>query len=228
MGDSHIKIQPTTSMIVKHPNGIFCIPDESAHRFAAKKIIAGKAWEPKTLALMAKEAAKGDVIHGGTFFGDALPTLSKACKGTVWAFEPNPSNFAAASKTISLNKLSNVRLTNAAMSDHTGIMEMRTRDNKGTAMGGGSKLLRASKGDERVNLIRLDDTVKTSRLSLLHLDVELHEAWALGGAFGLIETHLPLIILETPPLKSEAWAKLKRLGYRVTATFEENTILKVR
>ena len=78
--------------------GGYCLPLSSIHRPASQTILNGKVWEEETLKFMSKHCGTGDIIHAGTYFGDFLPALSKAChtKAKVWAFEPNLENYKCA------------------------------------------------------------------------------------------------------------------------------------
>jgi FkbM family methyltransferase len=99
-------------------------------------------WEPDTLALTTEAASRGDVITAGTFFGDMLPALDGAAGAgsLVWAFEPNPVNFACASWTVRMNALTNVRLRHAAVGQAQGEGVVNLWDSTGRPAGGGSYL----------------------------------------------------------------------------------------
>jgi hypothetical protein len=97
--------------------GGFCVPASSQHRPAAHAILTGRVWESETIEFITTRCGDGDVVHAGTYFGDFLPALSKACRpdARVWAFEPNTENYRCAKITIGLNGLQNVVLTNAGL-----------------------------------------------------------------------------------------------------------------
>ena len=145
-------------------------------------------------------AKKGDIIHAGAFFGDFIPGLSKGLSrnAQLWAFEPNPVNHAAAEQTVALNKLKNVTLTNAALSNRDGELLFKTRDKDGNALGGVSHFVeKKGPGVEAVKAVMLDYTVPLDRkVSILQLDVEGHEAEALMGAYHIINRWQPILILE--------------------------------
>src|SRR5262249_33438548 len=88
--------------VAYNAHGAFCGPGASRHRPAARAILAGRIWEPETLAFLAANGAGGDVVHAGAYFGDFLPALARACgpAGKVWAFEPNDENFRCAQVTV--------------------------------------------------------------------------------------------------------------------------------
>lgn len=180
--------------------GKYHLPEGLEKRPAVKAVSKGEVYEPETIAFMRGHCAKGDVIHAGTFFGDFIPGLSGGLwpGGQLWAFEPNPLNFAAAEKTVALNKLGNVNLTNAALSNTGGELLFRTRDKDGNALGGVSHLVdRKEPGVEAVKAVMLDYVVPLDRrVSIVQLDVEGHEGQALLGAYHIINRWKPILILE--------------------------------
>ena len=87
---------------------------------------------------MRARAGDDDIIHAGTFFGDFLPALSSAmAQGRRFrAFGTNPGSFDPARKSVALNGLGKVTLTNAALSNREGTLVFRTRDAEGRSPGG--------------------------------------------------------------------------------------------
>jgi FkbM family methyltransferase len=116
----------------------------------------------------------------------------------VWAFEPNPTNFAAARATADLNDLDNVELRNAALSNQDGALLFRTHGTNGTPRGGLSRVaVQEGPGVTSVDAVMLDYAVPLDRpVSILQLDVEGHEKQALLGAFHIIQRWRPILILE--------------------------------
>lgn len=180
--------------------GRYSVPDGLDARPAVKRVKAGEVYEPKTIAFMRETVGTGDIIHAGTFFGDFLPGLSSAMApdARIWAFEPNPVSAHHAAETIALNDLSNVTLTNAALSNQTGVIHFRTHDETGAALGGHSHFADGSgAGVEEVQSVMLDFAVPLDRpVSILQLDVEGHEIEALWGAYHIINRWKPILVLE--------------------------------
>ena len=167
----------------------------------------------------ASDLAASSVAIGGLFFGDWLPTLSRAVgvHGHVFGFEPSTENVRMCRATIDANRLHNVHVVNAGISNYTGALRLCLRPAATQAgsridghtpaapvqqLGGASHVVTdAGEGCaqlEEIPSITLDDTVpwRTSRVSLVLLDVEGHEVPALHGARALIERWKPTLMLE--------------------------------
>jgi FkbM family methyltransferase len=206
-------------MIGRNLHGLYCLPDESIQRPAARRILAGAVHEPETLAFILDNCRAGDVIHAGAYFGDFLPAISKSLApgAILWAFEPNPENFRCTRITVGLNRLGNTVLMPMGLGAKQTIARLKVRDESGRSLGGGSRI--APDGIP-VDLIRLDDMPGADRhISLIHLDIEGHEKAALAGAVGILQVHRPVVILET-------WGAqgIKLEGYRPVREVEGNTI----
>lgn len=187
----------------RHPRnryGVYHLPEGVEHRPAARAILSGEVYEPETIDFIRRNAGDGDIIHAGAFFGDFLPGLSSGlAEGRkVWAFEPNPESHAAACKTVEMNRLANVELVNAALSDRAAGVLLRTHQDDGRALGGASRVVSdAGDGVRAVASVMLDFAVPLERrVSILHLDVEGHEKAALRGAFHIVSRWRPILILE--------------------------------
>ncbi len=166
--------------------------------------------------------ASGDIIHGGTFFGDMLPAFSRAFD-QVWAFEPNADSFKCAEITLRLNDISNVTLVNAGMGAREHRAALTTEQN-GQYLGGGS-FISEEPGDVRI--VRIDDSVPADRpIGVIHLDVEGYEGEALAGALETIRRWRPLILLETIPRNSAAMRVVSALGYLGCEKVDENFVFR--
>ncbi len=219
--------------VAYNPFGGYCVPESSVHRPATQTILKGEVWEPETIACLMAHATRGDVIHAGTYFGDFLPAVSTALRpgNILWAFEPHPENFRCATITIALNALSNVRLINAGLGASPGTLELKTADENGLALGGGSRI--ASERDDplrgtyvHVNIVRIDDVVPVDRnVSILQLDVERFEQPALAGAMQTIRRCRPVLIVEHLPAQTWVESELLPLGYKITGQVHANTVL---
>src|SRR5262249_26486167 len=123
--------------------GRYCVPRASQHRPAPQEILRGGIWELDTINFMRDHAGNRDIVHAGTFFGDFLPGLSSAIVpgATIYGFEPNPENFAAAQWTLAINGLSNVRLQHAGLGSEEARAFVTTADAAGKPLGGASYIV---------------------------------------------------------------------------------------
>ena len=214
-------------------SGGFCVPLSSRHRPAAQKIMQGSIYEPQTIQFLLSNCNDGDIVHAGTYFGDFLPALSRACapQAKVWAFEPNPENFGCAAITCAINGLQNVELRNAGLGAQQDTVAMLTKDRNGRALGGASRLVGKAPENpsgltESVNIVALDDVVLIERnISIIQLDVEGYEKQSLTGALKTISRCLPVLVLETLPDDSWLSGNILRLGYTVDQNIHNNTVL---
>ncbi|MBT4520431.1 MAG: FkbM family methyltransferase [Halieaceae bacterium] len=216
--------------------GAYCLPESSLHRSAARRVLRSKVYEPQTIEFMRDNSRDGDIVHAGTYFGDFLPALSQglAPGATLWAFEPNSENYSCAQITLLLNKLGNVRLTNAGLGAQDGMLAMRVNDDSGRALGGKSRIVsdqeRNAECDEDVRIVTVDSAVGDEAIiSIIQLDVEDHEQAALTGALRTIGRCSPILILEQRAdsqfLDSEWFAdNILCLGYEQTQTLHGNVV----
>ena len=229
--------QPSNSaesdhLLGRNEYGVYCVPRESMHRPAAQRILAGDVWERSTLEYLMKICAGGDVVHAGTYFGDFLPALSKACSPgqAIWAFEPNPINHQCAAQTVVLNDLRNVNLMNAALGDAETTAMMLVKGTQGRHLGGASRVTPEAEDAPPghaidVSIVQIDEVVPEERsVSLIQLDVEGYELEALSGALRTIQRCRPILVLESLP--DQAWFKrvILSLGYKVDTLIEANTV----
>jgi FkbM family methyltransferase len=208
------------------------MPLSSRYRPAAQIVLRGYVNEPDTIDFIVQHAKDGDIIHAGAFFGDFLPALSRGCSASskIWAFEPDPESYRCALITTLINDLQNISLINAGLGEASGVAELVTQDDKGSALGELSYIRprsgRGSSGAVAVEIVAIDDVVPADRkVSVLQLDVEGYEQQALSGALVTIHRNRPFLIVETLP-REEWFAKnLKPLGYRIDRQIHYNTLL---
>lgn len=209
--------------------GSYCVPLSSKHRPAAAAILASDIWEPDTIRFIVENVGQGDIIHAGAYFGDFIPALSAGLQENcqLWAFEPNQENYRCAQITSLLNDCQNVALFNAALARNSGRAKLAISDDRGIPLGGGSHISN-SKATVEVETMMIDDVIPSSRnVSILQLDVEHYEQYALAGGLRLVGRCLPIIILETLPNMQWLEAHLQPLGYEARAKVHANTILAV-
>jgi len=194
---------------VTHEHGTYFVPKYAEHRPASRAILKGGLYEPQTHDLVDKIMQKksGSMIHAGTFFGDMLPTFARSCTAIVYAFEPVLENYVLAKACIQKNKLENVFLQNAGLSQKTSISHINTGIEGQTHLGGASQLSDEGQivGLMTIDSLDLDDVV------IIQLDVEGHELAALKGARATIERTSPIVMIEDNEQACNAF--LEELGY---------------
>lgn len=198
--------------------------------------MSGGIWEPDTIEFMVNHSGNGDIVHAGTYFGDFIPALSRACVNgaTLWAFEPNPENYRCARITVEINNLKNVEIKNAGLGAQTGSFFMKAFDESGRALGGGSHLVIEANKNSReklieVDIIKLDDVLPSGReVAIIQLDVEGFEQAALIGAMETIKRYKPILILENLPEHGWLSENILSRGYQVTGKLHGNTILTMK
>jgi FkbM family methyltransferase len=194
---------------VTQDRGVYFVPKYADHRPASRAVLNGDVHEPDTHELIDRimQRKPGSMIHAGTFFGDMLPTFSRSCPGTVYAFEPVLENYVLAKLCIETNKLENVYLQNAALSESTSIAHIDT-GNEGQEHRGGSSEL--SDAGQLVGLLTID-SLGIDDIVVIQLDVEGLELPALRGARATIERNAPIVMVEDNLRTCNAF--LKELGY---------------
>lgn len=170
----------------------YFVPVYALHRPACREFIDGKLYEPQTHTLVHQILSRrsGDMIHAGAFFGDMLATFSRACAGVVYAFEPVLENYILAKLCVEDNKLGNVALFNAGLSDRLSVGHVDV----GASLhrGGGSEI---SDRGQMTTLIPID-MLELDNVALIQLDVEGHELQALRGAEHTLRRCRPTVLIE--------------------------------
>lgn len=228
-------LRPLKCLIAANRHGSYCVPASSKHRPAARAILRGGVWEPETVAFVTANCGAGDIIHAGTYFGDFLPALSKACApgAQIWAFEPSLENFRCAEITLKLNDIRNVVLTNAALGECRGAGLLCTGETGAPPLGGGSTISTEKLPGfiyEAVQLVAIDEIVPAERaVSILQLDVEHYEQQALAGALSTIGRCRPLLVLETLPAEADWFARnILALEYEEFGKLDKNRAFRTK
>lgn len=189
------------------------VPADAAHRPASQCLLSGRYYEPETHEWVRERLGRrpGNMIHAGTFFGDMVPSFSKAVGNSfkLYAFEPVLRNYVLAKMTVEANNLRNVFLQNCALSSRFELLKIRTHDASGTSYGGGSLI--SNDGNELITCIPID-SLGLSEVSLIHLDVEEHELPCLVGAQETINRWKPMVMVED--FNKTATPFLTAIGYK--------------
>lgn len=140
-----------------------------------------------------------------------LSAVLVGSEGSVFAFEPLPRNIEYLNNHIKLNKLHNIQVVEAAVSDHTG--EAWFDLGASSAMGHLSET-----GTIRIRMVSLDEMFANGQLQppdYMKIDVEGAEYDVLKGAQKLILDHQPILFLDTHDRKAHnlTLSFLDELGY---------------
>ena len=136
--------------------------------------------------------------------------------------------------TAEASRLHNVVLVNAGLGERDNRMLLETTDDKGRALGGGSRIVEhfgsAKVVAEEVDIRTIDNVLPGNRVDpIIQFDVEGWEKAALGGALTTIQRCPSTIILEVllgSTLLDSAWfsANIITLGYREIGVRRGNTV----
>ncbi len=134
--------------------------------------------------------------------------------GRVIAVEPIPRQVARIGENLGLNDLRNVRVVEAAISDHNGTAELDL------SAGDTSASIVTGFGNDRiaVKTTTIDSLVQDfglDRVDFIKLDVEAAELLALRGAVETLTTHRPTLCIEAadPVLFDEIRDMMSGFGY---------------
>lgn len=170
-------------------------------------------YEPEQTAQFVRWIGPGaTVIDVGAHVGyyTLLASMLAGEKGSVWAFEPEPTNAAFLRQHMYLNHCSNVHVEELAVSNATG----RARFICGKGSGTGHLDVG---GDMEVRTIRLSEFCEERGINpdALKIDVEGAEVDVLEGAREVIARSRPVIFLSThgPAIHRQCMSWLRELGY---------------
>jgi FkbM family methyltransferase len=136
--------------------------------------------------------------------------------GAVYAFEPTDFAFEKLTRNVSLNAMPQIRVIQAAVSDHNAErQEIAYRSSWRTSGGRNDR-------PTRVDFVRLDDWCARNgvfRVGLIKIDIDGNEFAALAGGMQLIERSCPVIVMEAvwPHFADDhrnPFVLLQRVGYR--------------
>jgi len=167
------------------------------------------------------ELQKGDVFYDIGANAGFFSLVAAHCvgeNGSVFAFEPLPSNAKAIEEIFTINNLTNCHLVRVAVTNHIGQVSFSTSDDNSTAhitsVSGRIKM-----DTFQVPALTLDEFIQTSPLpNLIKIDVEGAEHLVLKGAEKLLNgANQPKIIVEVHTQNNNdfLWDFLTNLGYRL-------------
>lgn len=218
----HIEQQYEAGEIAEIPGiGVFHVVDPK--QVLHKRFARGMAWELPITALIAELGARCDpgalMVEVGANVGAHTVMAGIEHRGTVLAFEPEPTNYAELVGNLERNDVSNVVALQKAASSKPGRGHM-TRvlaSNPGMAQLAVDE--DAGAGDEGLEITTLDAEVEAlgRPVAFLKVDVEGHEPEVLEGGWATIERDRPVIVCEqlTADAREQGpGARLREIGYR--------------
>jgi len=138
-----------------------------------------------------------NMIDVGANIGQTSLKLSKLISpsNTIWAFEPDRSNYQKLVYNIQLNGISNILPFNVGLGSylHTAAMEPEIPGNRG-----GCRIIEDLAHAARIQIITIDEFVKqhNCQVSLIKMDVEGYEYEVVKGAAATIATQHPMLFVE--------------------------------
>ncbi len=161
-----------------------------------------RIYEPNVTQFFQREVKKGDVVLDiGANIGYYTLIFAKGVgiNGHVYAFEPEPQNFALLSKNASINSYKNVTLIQKAVYSVSKKIELFiSKENEGDHRTFNSHDARESL---KVDALKLDEYFKgfNRALNFIKMDIQGSEYYALKGMVGLLKTNPKLVLV------SEFW-----------------------
>ncbi len=205
----------------------------------AQELLFKGIHEPCTTALLKKLVKEGmTVVDIGANIGyfTLLAAGLVGEKGTVFAFEPEPRNYALLTKNIELNGFKNVTPMQMAVSNKTGKVKLfLARDPSAHSLFRANETERKGDFTEfiRVDTVSLDEFFRGEdfHVDLIKIDAEGAEMIILEGIAQVISKNKNLIIiaefnpshLQNLGLSSQTyWNKLKQFGYKFIYLINED------
>ncbi len=178
----------------------------------------GEFREPE-VEILDELVSRGDfVVEVGANIGALTVPLAQFVgeKGHVIAFEPQHILFQNLCANLALNGLTNVRAINAAVGRESGSITLPKIEYDKPGVFGAHSIERATTG-EKVQLLALDQYLRTNRCRLMKIDVEGMEEQVILGARTFIAQHKPVLYVEND--RKEKSPSLIRtlldMGYRL-------------
>jgi len=167
------------------------------------------SYEEFETEIVNREIKKGDVVLDiGANIGYYTLIFASLVgeKGKVYAFEPDPTNFALLKKNVEINGYNNVVLVPKAVSDKSGIVKLYLcEENKGD-----HRIYNSGEGRNSIEVtsVRLDDYFdKNQHIDFIKMDIQGAEGLALQGMQKLLKRNDSVKII------TEFWPiGLKRSG----------------
>lgn len=214
-----------TLLVKVHPVDVEIIDDD---RVAAAVKRNGQ-FEPESLAAWGRicEGGKAGLVLDVGSYGGLFGIAAKLMGNEVIAIEPKPIMVRRTIANAALNGVK-FQVIQAAASDVDGKADLGFDPN--LALTSGSSLERKGPAFMKVKTMCLDSLDFTlfgkTKVGAMKIDVEGHEAAVLRGAFNMIKSMRPTIIIETLDHADRKVEVQKLLpGYRTVAFFDKRNLL---
>ena len=145
------------------------------------------------------------IVDGGANLGfHTVAFASLAYEGSVYSFEPQPLIYNILSTNILINGASDVvKQFRLGLSSSQGRLSMSPLQDQVFSPNcvnyGGRTLVDAEEGEEKVDLVAIDELTDLHKVDLIKLDVQLFELEAIQGGRCTIQNNQPIIFLENYP-----------------------------
>ncbi|GJG89033.1 hypothetical protein tb265_42140 [Gemmatimonadetes bacterium T265] len=147
------------------------------HDFIASRIYYFGVWEPNLTSLLMRRLAPGDVfVDVGANMGyfSLLASRLVGDAGGVVAFEASPATYAVLAEDVAMNRATNVRAVNVAVSDRPGTLALYSgpSDNRGATSLHAERGGRFEANVRAAPLLDLLEPEERARVRLMKIDVE--------------------------------------------------------
>ena len=198
---------------------------DTRDRVIATHLLGDEVWEALETAAFLAHAREGMCVFDvGANIGYYTLLAARAVgpSGRVYAFEPEPHNFGLLTRNVAENRLTNVRLVNAGVSNRAGVVRLHLDDGNFGAHSFEAGSVRSSSGRSvEVETVRLDDFADEARAFdagvLVKIDVQGAEALVVDGGRRLLALPRITALLEFWP---EALARSNADAARLLADLE--------
>ena len=199
---------------------LYAMPDD----YIGNAIISSRLYEPHVTAVVRRELRPGDTfldIGGNIGYFSMLASSIVGQSGKVITFEPNPQNLQLIYESQLRNGFVNQAIYPYAVSDQPGILRFTTVGSNGgvvteTSLDQNHYLL--------VQAAVIDDVLPDQPITMVKIDIEAHEPFALRGMTKLLKKYRPKIVTEFHPWAMEGnnvdppeeyLKQLEDFGYRL-------------
>lgn len=159
---------------------------------------AGRFYEPKMLDYIRKNYSGGTFVDAGASIGNHTLYFAAFCDCRVLSIEPHPLSFERLTHNLGLNDLQGRVITEqVALSAEPGTCSMI---NVSPATNFNIGMFQVFPGDD-IQVVTLDSLIEKHGIddvTLLKMDVEWYELFAIAGAADLLSEQRPVIFIETP------------------------------